>query len=118
MEGNDILKSRLESSKAAVQNMLFYYITTLIDCGVKDPKQKIATEIGEMIDMSEEQAMFVQSNISLDSNILKGLSSSIDLLKNMERAGKIDQESIGIVINLLTAIKDSCEKWKDGEDDG
>lgn len=117
MEGNDILKGRLESSKAAVQNMLFYYITTLIDCGVKDPKQKIATEISEMIDLSEEQAMYVQSNISLDSKILGGLSSSIDLLKSMEKANKIDQESIGIVISLLTAIKDSCEKWKGSEED-
>lgn len=118
MEGNDILKSRLESSKAAVQNMLFYYITTLIDCGVKDPKQKIATEISGMIDLSEEQAMYVKSNISLDSKILEGLSSSIDLLKDMEKSGKIDQESISIVINLLSVIKDSCEKWKEGDEDG
>lgn len=118
MEGNDMLKSRLEASKGAVQNMLFYYITTLMDCGVADPKQKIASEICEMIDLSAEQAAFVKSNIALNSKILEGLLSSISLLEEMEKAGQIDKESINIVISLLSAIRDSYDKWKESGDNG
>lgn len=112
MEGNDILRSRLDGSKSAVQNILFYYITTLIDCGVEDPKQKVASEIGEMIELSAEQAMYVKSNVSSDNKIVEGLSSSIGLLEEMEKSGQIDKESIRIVISLLSAIKKSCESYQ------
>lgn len=109
---DDILKSRLEGSKVAVQHILFYYITTLIDCGVEDPKQVVATEIGDMIELSTEQAVYVKSNISSDIKIVEGLSSSIGLLEGMEKSGQIDQEAINIVISLLNAIKHSCEIYR------
>ena len=101
---------KILGAKNGVQNMLFYYLTSLMDNGVKDPKQHIATEIGKMIDLSEEQVLYVKANMALENKILESLLSAIQLLENMETSNKIDIESIRIVIGLLTAIKDSYDK--------
>lgn len=99
---------RLTGARAGIQNMLFYYLTALVDNGVQDPKQYIATEIGKMIDLSEEQVMYVKGNMALSNKMLESLSSSIDLLVNMEKAQKIDIESLNISIGLLKEIQKSC----------
>ena len=105
--------SRLLGAKDGVQNMLFYYLTALIDNGVKDPKQHIATEIGKMIDLSEEQVTYVKANVRLQGKLPESLTSSIDILKNMK---SFDEEAVNIVVGLLTAIKDSCSKVIEGDE--
>lgn len=99
---------RLAGAKTGIQNMLFYYLTALVDSGVEDPKQYIATEIGKMIDLSEEQVMYIKGNMALSNKMLESLSSSIDLLVNMEKSQKIDAESLNIAIGLLKEIQKSC----------
>lgn len=102
--------SKILGAKTGVQNMLFYYLTALINNGIKDPKQRIATEIGDMINLSEEQVAYVKGNIALENKILESISSSIGLLSNMEKTEQIDIESIHIVISLLDMIKTACSK--------
>lgn len=109
--------SRILGAKDGVQHMLFYYLTALIDSGVKDPKQHIATEIGKMIDLSEEQVSYVKTNIGLKNTLLENLSSSVTLLENMKTSDTLDKDSVDIVIGLLTVIKDECSKLlQDGDE--
>ena len=61
--------SRLTGAKEGVQTMLFYYLLAL-QGNVKDPKQVIATELGHMIDLSEEQIQYVQSHISTEGKLV------------------------------------------------
>ena len=77
MEKNSVIIG----SEKSVQTMIHYLMTALIDAKVKDPKQYIATEISKMIDLSEEQAIYVQNHLSKDNRVLDNLSSSISLLK-------------------------------------
>ena len=101
--------SRLTGAKEGVQTMLFYYLLAL-QGNVKDPKQVIATELGHMIDLSEEQIQYVQSHISTEGKLVKSLSSSIQLLENMEKTGKLDLESISIVKNTLQIMTKEINK--------
>ena len=55
--------SRLTGAKEGVQTMLFYYLLAL-QGNVKDPKQVIATELGHMIDLSEEQIQYVIGKVN------------------------------------------------------
>lgn len=100
--------SKVAGARQGVQTMLFYYLSALMST-VKDPKQYIATELGEMIDLSEEQIRYVQMSIKNESKILDNLSSSIALLENIEKTGKLDLESIGIVKNILSILKNQCQ---------
>lgn len=115
--------SRLTGAKEGVQTMLFYYLLAL-QGNVKDPKQVIATELGHMIDLSEEQIQYVQSHISTQSRLVKSLSSSVQLLENMEKTGKLDLESVSIIKDTLNVmikeINDVVEKFvvvSDNEDE-
>lgn len=101
--------SRTTSAKNGVQTMLFYYLTALIECGVKDPKQHIATEISKMIDLSEEQYAYVMAHTSLENKSVEMLSTSIKLLEKMEQDGSIDTEAIHIVTEMVKKIKEQCE---------
>lgn len=101
--------SRLSGAKEGVQTMLFYYLLALQET-VKDPKQVIATELGHMIDLSEEQIQYVQSHISTNGILVESLSSSIQLLENMEKTGKLDLESISIVKDTLSIMVKEINK--------
>lgn len=104
------MDSRTASAKNGVQTMLFYYLTSLIECGVKDPKQRIATEIGSMIDLSEEQYAYVMAHTALNNKAVEMLSTSVSLLERMEKSKSIDAEAIHIVTELVKSVKEQCEK--------
>ena len=104
------MDSKVTGAKQGVQNMLFYYISALMDNGVQDVKQYIASEISSMIDLSEEQATYVKSHILNDNKVVDNLSSSIALLDNMEKTGKLDLESIRIVKGILSIME---KQYKD-----
>ena len=106
------MDSRRIGAKNSVQTMMFYYLSTLIG-EVEDPKQYIATEMGKMIDLSEEQIQYVKMNISNDNKMLNNLSSAIALLENVEKTEKLDLESIGIVKNILKIMEEQCKKTLD-----
>lgn len=101
--------SKISGAKNGVQTMMFYYLSSLIGT-VEDPKQYIATELGKMIDLSEEQIQYVKMNIANDNKMLDNLSSSIGLLENIEKTGKLDLESIKIVKGILEIMKSQCSK--------
>ena len=106
------MDSRRLGAKNSVQTMMFYYLSTLIG-EVEDPKQYMATEMSQMIDLSEEQIQYVKMNISNDNKMLDNLSSSISLLENIEKTKELDLESITIVKNILTIMKEQCQKTLD-----
>ena len=89
--------------------MMYYYLSALIG-SVEDPKQYIATELGKMIDLSEEQIQYVKLNVANDNKMLDNLSSSIALLESMEKAEKLDLESVRIVKQILEIMKEQCEQ--------
>ena len=106
----------MSGAKNGLQTMLFYYLYSLIG-NVKDPKQYIATEMGKMIDLSEEQIQYVEMNIANDNKLLENLSSSIRLLDNIEKTGKLDMESIKIVKSILEIMENQCKEILDDMED-
>lgn len=99
--------NKISGAKLAVQTMLYYYLSSLIDT-VEDPKQVIATELGEMINLSEAQIQYVNMNLINDNKMLDNLTCSIDLLKSMEQKKKFDLESIKIIRNILEIMRSQC----------
>lgn len=100
--------AKILGAKQAVQTMLFYYLTTLI--GVfDDPKRHIASEMADMIDLSEDQARFVSMHIGTNGKVMESLTSSISLLEGMEKEGRFDANTVHIVKGLLTALKEVGE---------
>ena len=108
--------NKMSGAKNGLQTMLFYYLYSLIG-NVEDPKQYIATEIGKMIDLSEEQIQYVEMNIANDNKLLENLSSSIRLLNNIEKTGKLDMESIKIVKGILEIMENQCKEILDDMED-
>ena len=108
--------NKMSGAKNGLQTMLFYYLYSLIG-NVEDPKQHIATEISKMIDLSEEQIQYVEMNIANDNKLLENLSSSINLLDNIEKTGKLDMESIKIVKGILEIMKNQCKEILDDMED-
>ena len=108
--------NKMSGAKNGLQTMLFYYLYSLIG-NVKDPKQYIATEMGKMIDLSEEQIQYVEMNIANDNKLLENLSSSIRLLDNIEKTGKLDMESIKIVKSILEIMENQCKEILDDMED-
>lgn len=102
MEDNKVL-----NAQQAVQTMLCYYLTSLIP-NVDDPKQYIATKLGEMINFSEDQIRYVQMNVHRDGKLKENLSSSIQLLESIEKTGVLDLESIKIVRQVLQILLEDC----------
>ena len=101
--------NKISGAKNGLQTMLFYYLYSLIG-NVEDPKQYIITEMGKMIDLSEEQIQYVEMNIANDNKLLENLSSSIRLLDNIEKTGKLDMESIKIVKGILEIMENQCKE--------
>lgn len=111
---------RLSGARNGVETMLFYMFIEAFD-KYEDPKQYIATEMVKMIELSEEQAMYVKSAIATDNKVFESLSSSIELLKNMRKQNTIDIDSMNIVIDILsniyTRFKDALKKFNPSEED-
>lgn len=108
--------NKMSGAKNGLQTMLFYYLYSLVG-NVDDPKQYIATELGKMIDLSEEQVQYIKLNIANDNKLLENLSSSISLLDNIEKTGKLDIESIKIVKGILEIMKKQCVEILDDMED-
>lgn len=93
-------------SKSAVVDMLFYHYYALIKAGETDPKQIIATELPELINLSEEQIQYVKINTLQGNNLIENLDSSIGLLSSIEESKCLDMESIKIVKSILLIMKE------------
>lgn len=104
--GNEETKG-LEKS---VQTMLFYYITSLIDTGVQDTRQYVATVLPKMINLTEEQSLFVQTQVRKDRSLPEKLRLSVELLKNIEKTGKLDMQSITLVRSMVENMYDNCKE--------
>ena len=104
---------RLSGARNGVETMLFYMFIEAFD-KYEDPKQYIATEMVKMIELSEEQAMYVKSAIATDNKVFESLSSSIELLKNMRKQNNI---VIDILSNIYTRFKDALKKFHPSEED-
>ena len=100
---------RGSGAENALQSMLFYYITALIDNGVNDPKQYIATKICSMIDLAEDQSAYVKANIASRNKLLESLKSSMELLESMESSGNLDMDSLKIVKGILSNVEEGLE---------
>ncbi len=100
------MSDKSSGAKQAVQNMLFYYLTTLLD--EKDPKQIIASEMGAMIDLSEDQLNYVKLQLSAKNKVLDNLETCVQLLENMVKTEKLDIDSLKIVIQVLSLMRDAC----------
>jgi hypothetical protein len=94
----------------AVVDMLFYHYYSLIKQGVEDPKQIIATELPELIGLSEEQIQYVKINTLQQNKLIENLDSSIELLSSMEESKTLDMESIKIVKGILQIMKKNAEE--------
>lgn len=105
--------NRLQSAKSALRNMLFYYIAELIDQGVEDPRQKVATEIGDLINLSSEQVEYVYSTLSSSVSLKDNVDMCIKLLINIENTKKLDIESVTIVRKTLEVFKQIIADSKD-----
>ena len=101
------MSDKTSGAKQAVQNMLFYYLTTLLD--EKDPKQIMASELGAMIDLSEDQVNYVKLQLSAKNKVLDNLETCVQLLENMVKTEKIDIDALKIVIQVLSLMKATCE---------
>lgn len=101
--------NKITGAKNGVQTMLFYFLSSVIG-KVEDPKQYIASELGKMIDLSEEQIQYVQMCVTHENKMLESLSSSISLLKNMEKTGELDLDSVKIVRNILEIMSEDCKQ--------
>ena len=56
-------------------------------------------------------------NIANDNKLLENLSSSIRLLDNIEKTGKLDMESIKIVKGILEIMENQCKEILDDMED-
>lgn len=101
------MSDKASGAKQAVQNMLFYYLTTLLD--QEDPKQIMASEMGAMIELSEEQLNYVKLQLSAKNKVLDNFETCIKLLESMVKTGELDIDSLKIVIQVLSLMKATCE---------
>ena len=104
--------NRTYGAKQALQNMLFYYMFEL-SAEYENPKDVITKELGEMIDLSEEMAEYVRTNISLKNKLSENLEMCVKLLKKEEEAKVPDKESIKIVRRVLETISKIGEGLND-----
>ena len=102
--------NEVESCRKAVENMMFYYLFGLLRNGIEDPKQVIATEVANMINLTEEQLDYIKINTEEHNNLIENLDCSIDLLSNIEQSKKLDMESIKIVKGILLAMKEHAKE--------
>lgn len=104
------MDARTSGAKQAVQNMLYYYLIALKDEKVQDPKRVIATELGEMIDLSEEQVDYVVASLNDGSRLTENLSKCVELLRGMLSAGTLDKDAVNIVVQILELTNDNIRQ--------
>ncbi len=106
------INEEVKGSEAAVRKMLLYYISALQSVGIEDTKQYIATRIGEMISLSEEQVKFILVNFNKQNQLIENLDNSVRLLEKMKEEEKLDLESLDIVIQILNLIMKDYDNFK------
>lgn len=111
-EFQEAVNNEVKGAELAVKKMLLYYISALQTVGVDDVRQYIATKIGDMIQLSEEQCNFIKANFTKENKLVENLNNSIQLLQKMEEEQKLDLDSIKIVRQILELIKKDCEDLK------
>lgn len=101
----------IDNSKSlqAVVDMLFYHYYSLVKQGVEDPKQVMASELPELINLSEEQIQYVKMNILQENKLIENLDSSIELLSSMEGSNRLDMDSVKILKGILTIMRDHAK---------
>lgn len=92
---------KVTSAKNAVGNMLIYYHQALVDTGCGDPKQVIATNLAQLIKLSDGQKEYIIDN-SKTLSPKKILDDITILLTKMEQDNKLDK-------SYTMAIKKSIE---------
>lgn len=97
------MSGQVESARKATTDMLFYMIAALVEDGDEDPKQTVATDLGKMISLSEDQVRFVLAHINDGSHYLKDIEDAISLIESG------DKKSIDIAIKLLKAVCEAGE---------
>lgn len=108
-EFKDMINKEVKGAETAVQTMLFYYVSALQSVGVDDVKQYIATKIGEMINLADEQVNFTVNNLKQDGKLVDNLNNSIRLLEQMEEKKELDLESVSIIKQVLELILHDCK---------
>lgn len=103
-------------AKEGVKNMLYYYIDSLIGEGIEDPKEYIAKEIGDMINLSYEQVQYINSTLSDSISLSDNVEMCIKLLISMEKKKELDLESIVIVRKTLEIINQKLNDTKEYND--
>ena len=111
-EYQNAINEEVKGSESAVRKMLLYYVSALQSVGVEDVKQYIATRIGEMISLSEEQVQFILANFNKENKLIENLDNSIQLLEKMRKEKKLDLESLDIVIQVLNLIMKDYDNFK------
>ena len=97
------MSGQVESARKATIDMLFYMIAALVEDGDEDPKQTVATDLGKMISLSEDQVRFVLAHINDGSHYLKDIKDAISLIESG------DKKSIDIAIKFLKAVCETGE---------
>lgn len=98
---------KVRGAKIATQNMLMYYYQALVEEGHPDPKREMATELPKMIQLSQEQAQYVQAEIAAgnsDMSIKELLQHMIVLLKEMEQSQTFLSDNVEMVKRTLQSL--------------
>lgn len=111
-EYQEYINAEVKGAEFAVKKMLMYYVSALQSVGVTDVRQHIATRIGDMIGLSEEQLQFVLANFHAENKLVENLNNSIQLLQKMKKEDKLDIESLDIVIQVLSLIVNDYDNYK------
>ena len=104
------MDNRLDGARSNVKTMLYYYIVALMEAGDQDPKETIASQIADMIGLSEDQVAFVKDKMTQRTTLEQQLECAIELLHAIEKSKKLDIESVRIVRKLLASILDSYKE--------
>ena len=81
-----------------------------MEAGDQDPKETIASQIADMIGLSEDQVAFVKDKMTQRTTLEQQLECAIELLHAIEKSKKLDIESVRIVRKLLASILDSYKE--------
>ena len=92
--------TNIQGCRRAVSKMLFYYVSALLEAGCADPNQIIATELGEMINLSHEQVNFAVAHVNSGFHLMDDLKSVRELVALK------DSDSSDIALKLLDNMID------------
>ena len=98
-----------ESTKQALGTMVFYRFYALTMEGVHEPEKIIADEIRESLRGAGVQTELISVEKNTGHKVSNSLQDCIGLLSGMQSSGKINNESMDIVIGILEALKRGSE---------